>query len=259
MKHVYISLGSACDTAMILDRMRLRKKSYPFDWLWNLDSGIDFVADAIKSDFSKILMQDSYCKRDHWRLSDKVLVYKDYPLVVHMHSDPLSRIEDHDDLVRRIKRFRELMNSNAKLHFVYYRNYYEDTLKNSTISPMDSLRVLVSDGVQFLRVMDEKYPHHTKNISLLLVMERNIDQPNFQKFTDWVTDKRLKIGFTLSRYNDRQNLNKIWEEQWINLIISKTAMPIGLRIQCRFFNVIRCIKRLIFSSSNVRRRLTGRS
>lgn len=54
--HPIISVGSDCHPAHILDYLKLRKKSYPFDWVYTIAyTGIEYVNDNIKTEFKKFV------------------------------------------------------------------------------------------------------------------------------------------------------------------------------------------------------------
>ena len=51
-RELIVSLGSGCDIKIFL--INTHYKHYPtefFDYLWNLDIGLDYVKDIIKNDF----------------------------------------------------------------------------------------------------------------------------------------------------------------------------------------------------------------
>jgi len=100
-----ISLGGGCDAAQALREFGDRRQSYPFDWLWNLDTGLDTICDIFVDGFATILDRDAYALSPHYRFPDELSVtYRDYPSVVHVHMDPLRNPDDHRTMVRRIKR-----------------------------------------------------------------------------------------------------------------------------------------------------------
>ena len=93
-KHV-ISLGSGCHVSMSLNRCRLRKLAYVFDWVWNLDDGLFVVTNAIKDKFEKMSQRENYIKIKHYALPDldEVIVNKEYPNTAFIHHN---LIEDNE-------------------------------------------------------------------------------------------------------------------------------------------------------------------
>jgi len=248
MKHEYVSLGSACDTAMIFDRLKIRQTSYPFDWLWNLDTGLESVINIIENDFSSILNKESYAKKYHFRLPNEVIVYKEFPSIIHMHSDPLSSIAAHETLVRRIFRFRELLLSDTKIHFIYYKNYNEELLKDSSRTINLTIKDMLTQAKKFMALIDEKRKLNTKSI-LLLILQTDIEQQEeANKALSQITtvlDKRISLGFTLSRYDDNIKLHRKWEQAWRSNLIALTEIPTNLRIKIALLFPTQEMKRIV--------------
>ena len=118
-----IPLGAACDIAMNLDSLQLRKNSLFFDWLWNLDSGLKSVSECIGSDFRNVINPDPYVYRYHFRFGKEICVYRHAESVVHLHSNPTEKKADSDTLIKRARRTIELFNSNDFKLFIYYRSH----------------------------------------------------------------------------------------------------------------------------------------
>lgn len=145
-----VSLGGGCDVATILGDFGVRRASLPFDWLWNLDTGLETVCDIIVDDFAQILKPDSYGLTEHYRFPSRLSVtYGSYPSVVHMHSDPFRVPEDHATLVRRIQRFRRTLQDAPHITFVYYRCLEEGRIKRSDSTLRDEFVRLQTEGARF--------------------------------------------------------------------------------------------------------------
>lgn len=151
-----VPLGGGCDTGIILNRLKLRKQALPFDWLWNLDTGLDSVTDIIDSNFKHVIDSDSYEYRNHYRLDKLQIVYKNYPSIIHMHSNPFLQ-SGHSALVRRYSRFHQLLKSSQYIRFIYYVNHEEFLLKN----PHQTIRATVSQTfasvLRFLSCIQSTY------------------------------------------------------------------------------------------------------
>ena len=171
MKHIFISLGSACDAALMMQFLGIRYKSYPFDWLWNFEGGLTAVTEIIKSDFSEITAKNSYLENQHYRFSELVTVYKAYPTIVHLHSDPLQNEEDHNTLLHRIERFKGALEDASFKHFIYYRSLEEDIINGKSKDLNDSFHRLIDEGIFFLEMIKKKYPQLSGKIHLLLVLQ----------------------------------------------------------------------------------------
>ena len=227
MKHIYISLGSACDTAMILDEFCIRKKSYPFDWLWNLDYGLEAINRMLTEDFFTVLTPNAYSNAEHYRFDKKQIVYERYPSIVHMHSDPLKDISAHEQLVRRIRRFEKRLHENCFIHFLYYKNYNEEKLKHSNISINDTVDTMLKDANNFTDLISKKYA--CNNFHLLLILQTDLqdmnDALNITRDYKRQMKQKISIGYTISRTDD-ENVNKIWRKQWRHQLFFNTQMPL---------------------------------
>ena len=234
MKHTYISLGSACDTAMVMDSAGVRKKGYPFDWLWNLDTGLESVTEIIRNDFKQITSDNCYAKKRHYRFSDSMIVYKDYPSIAHLHVNPLEDIKEHQKSCRRAFRFIEEMKRNTVKHFIYYRCLEEDLLQGKSDSINTTFNRLINEGETFVDMMTEKYPNIRKAFHLLLIIQVNenlLEQA--KKIIETYTNKQfnqkynkiIKTGYTITRNDEDKRLKSIWRLQWMNMLLKRTKVP----------------------------------
>ncbi|AFY37750.1 hypothetical protein Lepto7376_1401 [[Leptolyngbya] sp. PCC 7376] len=241
-KHIYISLGAACDAAQNLNFLGLRHCSYPFDWLWNLDLGLTAVTQIIEQDFEKITFQDCYIELPHYRFPDPMVVYKAYPTIAHLHTNPLEDSDAHQTLCRRIERFQKELNSDTIKHFIYYRNFNNDLFdQHATLE--DTLKKLLNEGEIFIEMLQKKYPEAAKRASLLLVLQtRPLDQNQAQKLTSHYRQKirkkarfdKIILACSLNRNDNEIALKEQWKRQWETLLFTQTRMPLGMIFQYRF-------------------------
>ncbi|PKA43686.1 hypothetical protein CWR43_12160 [Rhizobium sullae] len=228
MGHQYISLGAACNAAMMIKKLGLRKTSYPFDWLLNLDSGLASVTEMIKDDFQKVCAPDCYMPASHSTIATEVVAYRDYPTVLHIHTNPMSKTGEHDELVRRFDRFRRTLRSRDKLHFVYYRNLAAARLTDPSATAQQVLRQLIDEASVFLDTISAWRGGDT---SLLLVLESGIEdiEPALIALASvTVPDRRIQFGHAISRYDENPVFNDIWKRQWTDLLLNRTEMPLHL-------------------------------
>ncbi|AFZ44899.1 Protein of unknown function DUF1796 putative papain-like cysteine peptidase [Halothece sp. PCC 7418] len=248
MEHHYISLGAGCDTAMILNKLGLRKKAYPFDWLWNLDAGLTAVNDIIKYNFMNVSSEDAYCRSSHYRLPHPVVVYKNFPEIIHMHSNPMEDRQEHEKLLRRIERFQTLIKSNHKLHFIYYKNYNEEHQKDHSVTVQDTLLKMLNQADKFLDIISNFQRKSTSQVTLLLILQTNIEEKEcaIQLLNKTkIEDKRIKVGFTLSRSDKEPQRYRQWEKQWFQNIIRQTEMPIHIILQCYWIMALKWKERVV--------------
>ncbi len=130
MKHNYISLGGGCDAAMVLTRLGLRNKSLGFDWLWNLDEGLKAVIKILQNKYQDVTTENCYTISDHYRFEKKMITYSSIPSIVHLHSNPMEDLAEHEKLVRRFQRFENILKDDSIKHFIYYS---KSPLKRSRI------------------------------------------------------------------------------------------------------------------------------
>jgi hypothetical protein len=124
---------------MMLREMGIRKDAYPFDWLWNLDDGLRSVTHMIATDFAGALAANPYRRKAHYRVPGFPVVYGDYPSIIHMHSNPLESASDDATMRRRVERFTSALSSSDTLHFVYYKNFNEELIKDLSRSVLDTV------------------------------------------------------------------------------------------------------------------------
>ena len=215
----WVSLGSACDIAMILKEHKQKRESYPFDWLWNLDHGLSAVNDMITSDFRNVIREDSYTVAYHYRLNREVVVYKEYPSIIHMHSNPYSYREDHDVLRRRIERFKDLLQSNDPITFVHYKNYNEELMKDKSISLEEMFKGLVLKSNEFLKLIEKK--RHRDSFVLIVVLQTD---PKWQEQANKLIssyrskDHRVRYEYTISRIDGDDDALATWRRQWNDIL-----------------------------------------
>lgn len=115
-KNEIVSLGSDCHSAYILNSLKLRKKSYPFDWLFS-DSryGIQYVTENIKNNFEFFLTNLTRNERGH-------IISENYPNTEFFHEKELIESEtDRAKMLKRAIRFSKLIKS-KKCSFLYVIN-----------------------------------------------------------------------------------------------------------------------------------------
>jgi len=212
----------------------------PFDWLWNLDTGLKAVTEILKNDFQQIENRNCYLTTDHKWFDEKVVVYRDFTSIVHLHTDPLNVDIEHDKLFRRIVRFRKLMNDKSFKHFVYYRSFDEDFFKDSSYTIKDTLNNTISEGLYFKNLLIENNPNISNKFHLLLIIQTNItlkDEAYFEinKIKNTLPNC-IDIGYTITRNDEDKNLYMIWKKQWKKCLFNKTKMPFKTKMNVLFTN-----------------------
>lgn len=229
----------------MLNTLGLRKKSYPFDWLWNLDSGLSGVLQIILNDFNGLYGNGAYKQQEHYRFEDEVLVYNKVPSIVHLHSNPLINDAEHNALCRRYDYFIEEMNSINTKHFIYYRSFEEDMLEGKSISIEDSVKRLLVEGKEFMEKIADKYPSSEGKVNLLLVMQSDIKVPGDMVQTlrnELLVDDVIKFSTTINR-SDNDLLKRLqWKCKWSYIIIFMTNTPLYIRLNALIFLLFNPVK-----------------
>ncbi|WP_320188238.1 DUF1796 family putative cysteine peptidase [Agrobacterium rosae] len=175
MGHQYISLGAACNAATMMKIAGLRRASYPFDWLLNLEDGLTAVTAIINDDFKEISSADCYEVVHYAQVGSAVPVYRQYPRTYHVHSDPRQNQDAHEDMVRRCDRLRQVLKSTDHLHFVYYRNLSACRGDRSGVSAATVYEQMTAEASQFLSTISSRRRGKT---SLLLILEADDEDTN---------------------------------------------------------------------------------
>ena len=111
--HPIIPLGCDCHAAYLLDKMALRKKSYPFDWLNTQPLvGFNYINTQIETKFKNFLQHLEVNTRGH-------VISNHYPTTEFMHNyDLIQNGTSFNMLSRRAKRFLDDYQT-KKQHFLY--------------------------------------------------------------------------------------------------------------------------------------------
>ncbi len=172
-----ISLGSGCFISMNLNRCRLRKQAYVFDWVWNLDSGLSVVTDAIKDGFKKMSCRGNFIKTKHYGIDNKILVVinKEYPNTAFIHHDIMDDSEVYAAFLRRTERFLKLFeNKKGKILFIYYREQgsITDTPKDE-LKNCDFMDLLENESLDFVNEIQKLYPNLKFDLLSLYAFHNN--------------------------------------------------------------------------------------
>jgi len=210
-----VSLGGGCDIASTLNYCRIRKQSGVFDWLWNLNLGLENVYSIIQDNFIEFLDEQNYYYDKNARFGDKlVLMHKKYPQLVFLHQNPLERKKDAEALSRRAKRFLNILNSRGKVLFVYYRLMDNDENKENF------QELLVSESLNFASKLNNLYPKLKFDL-LSLYMDETLDNKRFKDIKIKSTlSKSYRIFFdsVLLRSDENEEKQAITKKRWIDIL-----------------------------------------
>lgn len=232
-----ISLGGACDVGIALQWMRIKGPSYPFDWLANLEGGLEQVVEILENNFDTVNQYDSYDLRYFPEFSKRLAVYKNHPSVVHLHSNPLSDRNEHEKLVRRMKRFQVTMEEEGLfVHFLYYRTLDALIQKDSSATWEQALELLEHEGLNFVRYVRNNYSGKLFNITLVIQADIQLSLPITAKIRELNKLNHLpeiKYGFTIPRPDDNLKMKALWRMQWCEIVLSFCKLNFKQRIRVK--------------------------
>jgi hypothetical protein len=191
------SLGPFCHSSQILKQNKLKKCSYPFDWIF---SHYNNIIHCIEDDF-KIFLDKSYyisvsdtnCGHSYYDIQMKNQIFR--------HHNPLNNENDYNYYVRCVNRFKLLLQyEQPKLFIMVFVNksIVEEELKNNIIN------------------FNNKFSKYTKNYTLLVIFHINNKQNNHHTFTHHDNIDFLELhtlsssdGIKFTNNNDNDYLNNI--------------------------------------------------
>ena len=145
------SFGTLCHSSNMLKYSKLKKCSYPFDWIF---SNYDIILHCIEDEF-KIFLDKSYYHSIHNNACEHTYYFKKGSgTVLFYHRNPLKNIEHYKYYERCVNRFKNLLkNSRSKLFTIFYHNRdnVDENIKNEVIE------------------FNEKLSKYTTNYTILVV------------------------------------------------------------------------------------------
>ena len=206
-----ISLGSSCDGANQLKRIGINNIHYFFDFIWNEYDGLKTVTKIIDTDFKYFDDIKNYTKTtNHPVLKPKSFnINKYYPNFVFMHHNTkeISVIESFN---RKILRTKDILKSNNKKVFIYYRHYHWN------FNLCNDLNVLINESLEFCEMYKKKYNDNFQLISLI-VYNPNINIKKINKELSILKDnenENLKFDFLFRRNDKNKKLNIFFRKSW---------------------------------------------
>jgi len=166
-----VSLGSICITASFLKRNKLKKASYPFDWIY---SNCNMIMHCLNDEFKTFLnktyynsITDNSCQHTYYHK-------KECGLTMFNHHNPLLNEEHYNYFKRCIERFKRVLICNKHklfimswLGFIYidkntynnFINFNEDFSKYATNYTLLVILNLPNKEVNFHRFLYYKNIH----------------------------------------------------------------------------------------------------
>lgn len=186
---LYCSIGEFCYSSSLLQRLKLKQESYPFDWLI---SSASIVVDCLKDDFAKFLDKSYYERFPNKSNSNRISNHTLYSKMIHyapdmigvssffMHRDLVDIPSDYEYYQRCVNRFRSLLKSSDKKTFIFNSRNEESSLEQFS-----------SDVLMIKNELDL----HTSNFKIVAIKStvRHRITHNIRTFGDDVTIIDLSI------------------------------------------------------------------
>jgi ubiquinone/menaquinone biosynthesis C-methylase UbiE len=192
----FISIGETCLTDAVLEKLHLKKESYPFG---SSRSNIEYILQAIGEDFEHFIDPTVLVKQVN-AVNQKVMVntrYSSSEDIYHILSSSLYEFTHHDlDLIenrdsfsRKVERFRNILRSEKEVCFIYY----------NVISPNRDIVKIFSYLRSFLELLEKKYNKKSKCIlwyqtisnagrKVIINQDKDILSAEFVTPEKWLTD-----------------------------------------------------------------------
>jgi 3-methyladenine DNA glycosylase AlkC len=144
----FCSLGTLCHSSQLLKRNKVKKCSYPFDWVF---SNCDTIIHCIENDF-KIFLDRSY----YIIINDIKCGHSYYHEKMFNHHNPLNK--DYNYFIRCVKRFRILLKSKQRKLFIMMYVNMKKSISDTNID-------VIKQTIEF----NNKFSKYTSNYILLII------------------------------------------------------------------------------------------
>lgn len=189
---LFISLGSACASALILKKCKLRLFSSPFDWLYG--SNIVDRAKILANDFEDFINKEDLIYLDTREHPEPRKIYKNTKnglVFNHDFSYTNSLNEDYpkvfEKYTRRANRLLTAIEKSNSACFVYIQN------------PNEREEILNKELIEAQQTLAKRFPN-TRIYLLHLFCERGLELKNAGK--NFVSDDILQFRFDYDAYNE---------------------------------------------------------
>lgn len=187
------SLGSLCHSSQILKNNKLKKCSYPFDWIF---SNYNNIIHCIEDDFNIFLDKSYYIS-----ISNKKCGHSYYNKNMFNHYNPLNNKNDYNYYIRCCNKFKQLLKCEEyKLFIMIFVNMdnVEENLKNNIIN------------------FNNKFSKYTQNYKLLTIFHIKNKKKNHHIFSYYDNIDFLELhtisnsnGISFNNNNDNIYLDNI--------------------------------------------------
>lgn len=207
----FISLGCNCHPSGNLQKLKLRNKSLPFDWLLVKQENVfEYINSLINTDFKDFTKKLTYNHR-------KKVISKNYEYVEFFHYDLIKNItinrptDKNKNLIetmnRRGKRFMDIIKSDKKIVFICCINH-------------DKLNKKIYDDMVLFEKNSNIKCNYKVLVYLLNTKDYKLDVPEyFLNLKKFIFDKYVKNIKYSKIYGDPMDFKKMLERN--KLILNK--------------------------------------
>jgi len=204
-----ISLGYFCNVALEIERIGLRKASYPFDWI--ITSDFNMVIQLIKSEFKSFMLYDNL----YQEYAINPDYYFDIENTIHFYHDFSSKISLKDQFKnvknkygRRINRFFKDIKK-PTLFVRYITNKKEFEFINENYAEIDSLLKSFNKANTIIYITNEKNFAENNNVKTFYT-EKDKKESVSRKFLNSSPDiKKFLLGTVdISKNDYKKNIKR---------------------------------------------------
>jgi len=181
------SLGNLCHSSYLLKEIKLKKESYPFDWVF---SNFDIIIDCIKNNFKEFLDKDYYIKLDDINKCG----HKKYCNSFFNHRNPLINEQDYEYYKRTVDRFNKLLKSTETKFFLAI---------NVNIDNLDYNKEL-----EKIIIFNEEFKKYTNNYKLVYIVNVVTNKENYYEINKINENIDIIIFFSKSKSDGLEFIDK---------------------------------------------------
>jgi len=222
-----ISLGSGCDAAMQIKRLKLSNTTHFFDYLWNYNDGMKSVIKIFNDNFEGFDTLSDY-KYDYirgiWGGKKVVIVNNKYKNIGFIHYDIFTQPKVLESFKRKVSRIRSALDSEDSINFVYYRSFRHtiesDYKQYSDFDVERKLEYFYRESENFVRFFSRRFQN--KKFKLLSLFAEPVDSSTdigekIDLFFKGIPPRNnLEFGRVYERYNGKigytENIVQSWEK-----------------------------------------------
>ena len=148
--NIYISIGAQCTTPTFFDRLQVKKKSLPFDWMFSTPEFVYTIIKLLFIDKKEIndIVDNHFFVCDKRALLQGVehhIINENGPVLVNSKYNvcfPHDNLSDRDKYIRRIERFKHLVLDKENFIYFIYVSVASPNIGNYTLDNIEPIQQL---------------------------------------------------------------------------------------------------------------------